>query len=131
MRVEVEHLAHRFGKGIYAVLAAWLGIELNLIVTKAQRPRNELARGKVARQNRPALHEAISSSAVLSLLLRHHRLITGTNNLITGWHNQGDVTGGPIGGVIVKRKPARRIKQVRAFRPHIGQSLRRQGTAFR
>src|SRR5215472_18043269 len=100
-------MSHRLGKTGDAILAARFGVELDFELSKAERPSNVLADRKVSRQRWLSLHEAISGCSFSRLRLRRHGIVAGADHGQTRRDNDRDIAGGPIGGVIMKRKPAR------------------------
>src|SRR6185436_20496198 len=77
------------------------------------------------------MHKMKPRGAILWRRLRSDRVIARPRHLHTSRNNQGDVRGGPVRGIVVKRKPARGIHQIRAFRTHVSQTLGSQWSTFR
>ncbi len=128
--IKLQCAAHQFAIIADPIFTARLNKELQLVLTHAQRFDHVLAGNEVSDQHWLFVDETKARGAGL-INLRVYRFIANPADLHSGGHNYCDVRRGSIRCIIVERKPARGIHQIRTFRTDIGQSLVRQGSAFR
>ena len=123
-------MSHRFAKIADAIFAARLDEELQFVPAEPQRFDHVLTGDKIPDQDRLFVDKTKTGSPAL-INLRSDRLVADAAHLHPGRHNHGDVRRRAIRGIIMKRKPPRRVHQIRAFRPNISQPFVRQWSALR
>ena len=122
VRIKLERLAHQLPKIRDAVFAAWLNEKLQFISSHAQRLRDVCSGNEIANQHWLFVDEAKAGDTGL-IDLRDDRFVADAANLHTCRYDDRDVRGSAVGRIIMKRKPARGVHQIRSFRTNIGQAL--------
>ena len=130
VRIKLQRAAHRLTVVAEASLAPRLDEELQLVLSVSERLDDVLAGDEIADQHRLLVHETKARGPGL-INLRGNRLVTDSANLHSRRHDHGDFRSRAVGGIVVKRKPARRVHQIRSFRPDVGQPLVRERAALR
>src|SRR4051794_11693522 len=97
-------MPHQFTIVSDAAFTARFDEKLQLITAHAQGLRDILSGNEIAHQHRLFIYEMKTGHAVL-VRLRIHRLVADAADEYSRGHDDGDVGGCAVGGVIMKRKP--------------------------
>ena len=128
--IKLEGVAHQLAIIADPIFAARLNKELQLVLAHAQRFDDVHTRHEVSDQHWLFVDETKARGAGL-INLRRDRFIADTTDLHSRGHNDSDVGCGSIRRIVMERKPARGIHQIRTFGADIRQSLVRQRSTFR